>query len=163
MILVSFLSHSPTSILSRASSVLYSQPLPCMWSSSAISTLFSWVMSVLAAFCDTFVYWQKLKITFDEVGVQLVFSEVTDFNDLTRWQSLSVCMYYKLYHRSLNRGETDRKRKREGDALQLFIKMQLGVPDLHIWSLWPRLNSHHFTFLICILTTAPITNIFREG
>lgn len=60
-------------------------------------------MIVLAAFCDTLVYvcvkWTEAenKLEIDEVGVQLVFSEVTDFNDLTRWQSLSVCMYYKLY------------------------------------------------------------------
>lgn len=78
-------------------------------------------MSVLAAFCDTLVYVcvkgtkTKNKLEeIDEVGIQLVFSEVTDFNDLTRWRSLSVCMYYRLYHRSLSRGETDRKRNREG-------------------------------------------------
>lgn len=78
-------------------------------------------MSVLAAFCDTFVYvcvkWTEAENKLeeiDEVSVQSVFSEVTDFNDLTRLQSLSVCMYYKLYHRSLNRGETDRQKEKEG-------------------------------------------------
>lgn len=74
-------------------------------------------MSVLAAFCDTFVYvcvkWTEAENKLeeiDEVGVQSVFSEVTDFNDLTRLQILSVCMYYKL---SLSRGETDRQTERE--------------------------------------------------
>lgn len=91
-------------------------------------------MSVLAAFCETFVCVcvkgpedENNLEKIDEVGVQQVFFEVTDFIGSMRQQSLSMGLYYTLYHRSLRRNQ-EKPRKREGkNAQQLFIKMQLGL------------------------------------